>query len=119
MEEKVYVNRTLNLRKIRYLGFDMDHTLVRYKSAAFEQTTHELVLENLLTRGYPGAVKELPFDYDLAIRGLVIDKQKGNLLKVSRHGAIRAAYHGVKPLEFALQKQEYASTYIDLRDASR
>jgi len=28
---KVYVNRTLNLKKIKYLGLDMDHTLVRYK----------------------------------------------------------------------------------------
>lgn len=119
MEAKVYVNRTLNLRKIRYLGFDMDHTLVRYNSSAFEQTTHELVLGNLLARGYPAAVKQLPFDYDLAIRGLVIDKQKGNLLKVSRHGGIRAAYHGVKPLDFATQKKEYGSTYIDLRDSSR
>jgi HAD superfamily 5'-nucleotidase-like hydrolase len=119
MEARVYVNRTLNLRKIRYLGFDMDHTLVRYNSSAFEQTTHELVLEHLLTKGYPDAVRKLPFDYALAIRGLVIDKQKGNLLKVSRHGGIRAAYHGVKPVDFATQKREYESTYIDLRDHSR
>ena len=28
----VYVNRTLNLRKIKYIGFDMDHTLVRYNT---------------------------------------------------------------------------------------
>lgn len=117
MEDKVYVNRTLNLRKIQYLGFDMDHTLVRYNSRAFERTTHELVLERMI--GYPEAVKELPFDYDRAIRGLVIDKQKGNLLKVSRHGGIRAAYHGVKAVDFALQKKEYSSTYIDLRDSSR
>lgn len=116
MESKVYVNRTLNLRKIRYLGFDMDHTLVRYDSRAFEQTTQDLVLQKLVAAGYPKEIVELPFDYDLAIRGLVIDKKRGNLLKVSRYGAIRAAYHGVNPLDFPTQRKVYSSTYIDLRD---
>lgn len=116
MEAKVYVNRTLNLRKIRYLGFDMDHTLVRYHSRAFEQTTQDVVLEKLVARGYPREILALPFDYDLAIRGLVIDKKKGNLLKVSRHGAIRAVFHGVHPMDFPTQKKSYSSTYIDLRD---
>jgi len=116
VDTKVFVNRTLNLRKIRYLGFDMDHTLVRYDSRAFELKVHEIVLKKLTARGYPEAVLSLPFDYDLAIRGLVIDKLKGNLLKISRHGGIRAAFHGVKPLEFSLQRKTYSSTYIDLRD---
>lgn len=113
---KVYVNRTLNLRKIRYLGFDMDHTLIRYDAAAFEKTVHELALERLVAKGYPRHVLNLPFDYELAIRGLVIDRKMGNLLKVSRHSAIRAAYHGTKPLDFATQRKAYSSTYIDLRD---
>lgn len=117
MDAKVYVNRTLNLRKIRYLGFDMDHTLVRYDSRAFEKTTQDVVLEKLIAKGYPKEVAELPFDYDLAIRGLVIDKRMGNLLKVSRYGAIRAAYHGVHPIDFPTQKKAYSSTYIDLRDS--
>ncbi len=116
MDTKVYVNRTLNLRKIRYLGLDMDHTLVRYDSRAFELKVHEIVLKKVIARGYPESVRGLPFDYDLAIRGLVIDKQKGNLLKVSRHGGIRAAFHGVHPLDFQVQKKTYRSTYIDLRD---
>ncbi len=90
---------------------------MRYDSRAFEKTTQDLVLEKLVAKGYPTEVKDLPFDYDLAIRGLVIDKKMGNLLKVSRYGAIRAAYHGTKPLDFSTQKKVYSSTYIDLRDA--
>src|SRR5690606_34161223 len=31
----------------------------------------------------------------------------------------RAAYHGVRPVEFSAQKKEYSSTYIDLRDSAR
>lgn len=116
MDHKVYVNRTLNLRKIRYLGFDMDHTLVRYNTKEFERTTHDITLGKLVAKGYPAAVLSLPFDYDLAIRGLVMDKQKGNLLKVSRHSGIRAAFHGTRALDFPTQKKIYESTYIDLRD---
>lgn len=117
MEEKVYVNRTLNLRKIRYLGFDMDHTLVRYHSRAFEETTQEAMIQKLLGMGYPEAIRNLPFEYELAIRGLVMDKKRGNLLKVSRYGAIRAAYHGTSPVPFPDLKKMYGSTYIDLRDS--
>lgn len=116
MAANVYVNRTLNLRKIRYLGFDMDHTLVRYDIQAFERTVHDMALRKLVARGYHDGILALPFDYDLAIRGLVIDNHKGNLLKVSRHGAIRAAFHGTQPLDFPTQRKTYSSTYIDLRD---
>ena len=42
----VFVNRTLNLKRIRYIGFDMDHTLVRYKSDKFEALAHRSMLEN-------------------------------------------------------------------------
>ena len=116
---KVFVNRTLNMRKIKFIGLDMDHTLVRYHSDKFEELSHRKICEKLvLHKGYPESVKSLPFNMDLAIRGLVIDKKKGNILKVSRHGAIRASYHGTKPIEFSLQQKLYKSTYIDLSDSN-
>lgn len=117
MNSKVYVNRTLNLRKIQYLGFDMDHTLVRYDSEAFESTSHTIVIKKLVEEfGYPQQIMDLKFDYNLAIRGLVLDKRKGNLLKLSRHAAIRASQHGLTPIPYAEQKKTYGSKYIDLRD---
>jgi HAD superfamily 5'-nucleotidase-like hydrolase len=116
MEPKVFVNRTLNMRKIKYIGLDMDHTLVRYNSEAFEELAHETMCRRLVEKGYPEAVLKLPFIFDLTVRGLVIDRKKGNLLKVSRHGAIRASYHGTKPIDFASQQKLYKSIYIDLSD---
>jgi len=116
---KVFVNRTLNMRKIKYIGLDMDHTLVRYNSQEFEGLAHKTMCERLVSiKGYPEIVKSLPFNFDLAIRGLVIDKKKGNLLKVSRHGAIRASTHGTKPIDFPTQQKLYKSIYIDLSDTS-
>ena len=50
----VYVNRTLNLKRIRFLGFDMDHTLVRYQSENFEALAHRIMLEKLVSdKNYP------------------------------------------------------------------
>ena len=119
MPMKVFVNRTLNMRKIRYIGLDMDHTLVRYHSQAFEELAHRTMCLRLIEqKGYPASLADLPFEFDLAIRGLVIDRKKGNLLKVSRHGAIRASYHGTKPIDFATQQKLYKSIYIDLSDTS-
>lgn len=117
MSQRVFVNRTLNMRKIKYIGLDMDHTLVRYHSHAFEELAHKTMCRRLIElKGYPESVRNLTFNFDLAIRGLVIDRKKGNLLKVSRHGAIRASYHGTKPIDFSTQQKLYKSIYIDLSD---
>ena len=41
----VYVNRTLNMKKIKAIGFDMDYTLVRYKTEAFEKFVFENIVK--------------------------------------------------------------------------
>ncbi len=114
MHSQVYVNRTLNLKRIRYLGLDMDHTLIRYNTEEFERLSHSVIKEKLVKKGYPEEILAYPFDYNFAVRGLVIDRRKGNLLKLNRHSAIRATYHGLKPLDFKTQTKLYQSTYIDL-----
>ena len=39
MSDTVFCNRTLNLKKIKYIGFDMDHTLVRYDIQNFKKVS--------------------------------------------------------------------------------
>ncbi len=117
MPGRVYVNRTLNLKKIKYIGVDMDHTLIRYNSENFEKLSHSKIIEKLISRkNYPEKVRKLQFDHNLAVRGLVVDRQKGNLLKLNRYAAIRASYHGLQPLDFKTHQKLYRSTYIDLSD---
>ncbi len=119
MNAKVYVNRTLNMKRIRYIGLDMDHTLIRYYSDEFEKLSHSVMKEKLIKgRNYPESVRALPFDYNLAIRGLVVDRERGNLLKLNRHSSIRASSHGLAPLDFKTQQKTYKSMYIDLSDAA-
>lgn len=117
MANGVYVNRTLNLKKIKYIGLDMDHTLIRYNSHNFEELAHQIMLEKLVMElKYPSAVLKLKFEFDRAIRGLVIDKTQGNVLKLNRHGAIRISHHGLKPIDYKTQSTLYKSRYIDLGD---
>lgn len=116
---KVYVNRTLNLKKIKYLGLDMDHTLVRYKTECFEQSAFKSVLKKLVeNKKYPKEILNIPFQFKQAIRGLVIDKKNGNILKLNRYSGIRLSYHGTKPIDFKIQKDMYKSIYIDLSDSN-
>lgn len=116
---QVYVNRTLNLKKIDYIGLDMDHTLVRYNARNFEELTHEIMLKKLIKdKSYPQEIAKLQFDFDRAIRGLVIDKNLGHVLKLSRYAAIRVSYHGLRPLDYSTQNKLYKSIYIDLGDSN-
>lgn len=115
MQNKVYVNRTLNLKKIKYLGLDMDHTLIRYKSENFERLAYTHMIQRLVEqKAYPTSLLNLKFDHLIAIRGLVIDRPRGNLLKLNRYASIRAALHGLQPIDFKTQQKLYKSTYIDL-----
>ena len=117
MEQKVFANRILNMKKIKYIGLDMDHTLIRYNSKNFETLVYRLVVENLIEeKKYPEEIKDCTFDFNNAIRGLIIDSKNGNILKLSRYGAIRQSYHGTTEIKFAKQKKFYRSIYVDLKD---
>jgi len=115
--EQVFVNRTLDMKRIKWLGFDMDHTLIRYHIEAFEQVSHELICKGLVEwRGYPGSIIERRFEPHRIIRGLVVDRRQGNLLKLNLYGRIRSAYHGTKRLSFEQVRNLYHGSLLDLND---
>lgn len=117
MNNAVFVNRILNMKKIKYIGLDMDHTLIRYNTPNFEALVYQLVIEQLIiNKHYPDDIKQLKFNFSDAIRGLVVDSKNGNILKLSRYGAIRQSYHGTKLIDYVEQNQFYRSIYVDLGD---
>lgn len=119
MYNRVFVNRILNMKKIKYIGLDMDHTLIRYHTKAFEGLVYEMVVDRLINDfNYPKAIKAFQFDFHASIRGLVIDSLNGNILKLSRYGAIRLSHHGTRLIEYRDQKKIYRSTYVDLKDTN-
>lgn len=113
----VYVNRVLNMKKIKAIGFDMDHTIVKYNTENFERLAYESIRERLIRlKNYPEAVASLEFEFKRSIQGLVIDKRRGNLLKLCRFGRVRSAYHGLLRLDYKAQQELYLGRVIDLGD---
>jgi 5'-nucleotidase len=110
---RVFCNRTLNMRSIKAVGFDMDYTLIHYDSVEWERRAYEHVRERLLARGWP--VRDLVFDPTVAVLGLIIDLEHGNIVKANRFGYVKRAAHGTKMLEWEVQRDLYARAVVDLR----
>lgn len=110
----IYCNRTLNLRSIKAIGYDMDYTLVHYRVEVWERRAYEYLKQKFLQKGWP--VEKLQFDPGAVVRGLVIDTEKGNLLKVNRFGFVKRALHGTRPLSFDEMTQGYTRTIVDLSE---
>uniref|UniRef100_A0A7S4UXX4 Uncharacterized protein n=1 Tax=Ditylum brightwellii TaxID=49249 RepID=A0A7S4UXX4_9STRA len=45
------------------------------------------------------------------VRGLIIDTQRGNFLKIDRHKYVRLAYHGFNPISSITRKHLYSRTF--------
>ncbi|KAK8548902.1 hypothetical protein V6N13_054331 [Hibiscus sabdariffa] len=113
----IFCSRTLNLRSISAIGYDMDYTLIHYNVMAWEGRAYDYCMENLKNMGFP--VEGLAFDPDLVIRGLVIDKQRGNLVKADRFGYVKRAMHGTKMLSTQDVSEIYGRELVDLRKESQ
>ena len=113
-ERRIFCNRTLNLRAIRAVGFDMDYTLVHYRTEVWERRAWERARARLADRGWP--VAELEFDASFVILGLIVDLELGNLIKASRFGYVTRALHGTRTLEFDQQRATYSRVVVDLRE---
>ncbi len=46
-------------------------------------------------------LKDFKFDWRYMMRGLTIDKKRGNILKIDRHKYVKLAYHGFRKLNRA------------------
>ena len=110
----LFCNRTLNLRKIGAVGYDMDYTLVHYRVELWEERAYAYIKDGLAARGWP--VEDLVFDPLLVIQGLVVDTELGNVVKANRFGYVKRAYHGTRPLAYEAQRDAYRQTLVDLGD---
>ena len=110
----LYSNRTLNLRSIKAIGYDMDYTLVHYRVEPWERCAYAYLQRKLVELGWP--VEELEFDPNMVMRGLVIDTELGNVVKANRFGYVKRAYHGTRPMDYESQRRCYARDFVELRD---
>ncbi|MEM9071754.1 MAG: HAD-IG family 5'-nucleotidase [Myxococcota bacterium] len=111
---RIFCNRTLNLRSIRAIGFDMDYTLIHYRTEVWEAAAYAHAKQNLLDRGWP--VADLSFDPNFASLGLILDLDLGNIVKANRFGYVKKACHGTGDLPFSRYREIYGREVVDLAE---
>lgn len=109
---EIFCNRELRMEGIHAVGFDMDYTLAQYRQPAFDQLAFDGAKEKLVqTMGYPEEVLDFEYDHTMWTRGLIIDTQRGNFLKIDRHKYVRVSYHGFERMSPATRKTLYSRTF--------
>jgi HAD superfamily 5'-nucleotidase-like hydrolase len=96
---RVFVNRNLKMAGIDWVGFDMDYTLAIYNQAEMDRLSIRATVDKLALRGYPDELlRGIDYKIDFPIRGLLIDKRYGHVLKMDRFKVVQKGYHGLREL---------------------
>ncbi|CAI8599994.1 unnamed protein product [Vicia faba] len=79
-----------------------------YKPETFESLAYQGTIKKLVyDLGYPSELLNWSFNWKYMVRGLVLDKKRGNILKMDRHKYVKVAYHGFRELS----KEDKVGTY--------
>ncbi|HEX8536728.1 MAG TPA: HAD-IG family 5'-nucleotidase [Cystobacter sp.] len=113
----IFVNRNLRMSGIELVGFDMDYTLAIYHMRRLEELAYDMTLARLISeRGYPSVIGRLQYDHHFVMRGLAVDKENGNLLKMDRFGYVGRAWHGLRPLDREVWRALYRNQRVRLKE---
>ncbi|MGC8928470.1 MAG: HAD-IG family 5'-nucleotidase [Myxococcota bacterium] len=113
-ENLIFVNRNLRLSSIKMIGFDMDFTLAIYRYPNFEILAMHKTIERLVEKGYPEELFEGGYNDDYVMRGLVVDKPNGNILKLDKYNFVHRAMHGRSMLSYEERYSNYRNKKLDL-----
>ncbi len=113
-ERGVFANRTLNLRAVQAVGYDMDYTLIHYRIEEWERDAFEYARSILGRWGFP--VDDLTFDPAAFTIGLAFDLRLGNVIKATRFGYVVRAQHGNTIMSFEDQRRVYHETVVELSE---
>ncbi|MFN8179171.1 MAG: HAD-IG family 5'-nucleotidase [bacterium] len=112
-EERIFVNRNLRMRSIGAVGFDLDYTLAHYRVHEIDHLAFRITQQKLVAqRGHPREILEARFDPDFLVRGLIVDRLKGNVLKMDYHNYVVRAVHGFRALTDVERKRTYRARRI-------
>jgi 5'-nucleotidase len=104
---RVFCNRNLKMSSISWVGFDMDYTLAIYDQPAMDDLSIRATIDKLVKRGYPDFIQTVPVSTQFPVRGLLIDKRFGHVLKMDRYKHVHKGYHGFRELT----KEELRALY--------
>jgi 5'-nucleotidase len=109
---RIFCNRNLRMSNIAWVGFDMDYTLAIYNQREMDELSIQATIAKLVARGYPEFVRSMPYSTDFPVRGLLIDKRFGHILKMNRYKFVTKGYHGFRELDREELRQLYHSKKI-------
>jgi hypothetical protein len=109
-------NGTRTIQDYQAIGFDMDHTLARYKLPALYELLLDAFCKELCEhRNWPKEIFPNPDDasFELGMIGrTVADLKTGNLLKVGEGKAVLMGYNGFRLLADPEIKAEYGDNPV-------
>ncbi len=86
------------MTSVAWVGFDMDYTLAIYDQPEMDRLSIEATQKKLVARGYPAFVGSVSVSIDFPVRGLLIDKRLGHVVKMDRYKVASKGYHGTQKL---------------------
>ncbi len=98
---------------MEWIGFDMDYTLAVYHQEEMDRLSINATLEKMVARGYPASLKDAVYRTDFPIRGLLVDRHLGNVLKMDRYKYVKRAYHGLRELSKDERREAYHRRRIE------
>ena len=88
--------RSFSLSSCDWIGFDLDHTLIRYRLFEFHRLIYQSMCDYLVhTYHYNSSLLQIPYDDSFGVKGLIYDNLHGNLIQLNAHGVVHTALHGV------------------------
>jgi HAD superfamily 5'-nucleotidase-like hydrolase len=111
-ERRIFCNRNLRMSTIAWVGFDMDYTLAIYNQQEMDELSIRATIDKLVQRGYPEFIRSIPYQTGFPVRGLLIDKRFGHILKMNRYKFVTKGYHGMRELGKDELRQLYHSKKI-------
>lgn len=112
MTSKGGTRPTINFQDYDVFGFDLDHTIAKYKLVKLFQVAYDCVTIFLVNeRGYDPVIKTDLYEYkNFICKGLFLDVKHGNILKLAPDGTILRATHGTRLMPAEEIQQEYGKT---------
>lgn len=87
----------LRLSDYDCVGFDLDNTLCEYRIGPMVQMIYDVLADHLVDEyGYSARHLKRPVDTGFLQRGLILDAERGNVLKLNGGGRILRATHGTR-----------------------
>lgn len=99
---------TFRLSDYDCVGFDLDNTLCEYRVGPMTRMIYDVLVKYLVNNcGYSAEHLRRPVDFDFFQKGLILDVERGNVLKINGRGRILRAAHGTR----FMSDEQIASVY--------